>query len=232
MILKYALSPNKLKTGMKNSYLAKVQSYGSVDLEGIVDRICYPGSGITKSEAKGILTELNNAIERALKEGYTVNLPFVKVKPSIRGQFTSSQDYFQSKRHQLCFTVSPGKLLKDLPKNIQLKKVHKNQKRPTVRQLINKYTGEELKDLKALMVVEIKGSNFRFPKDDEQVGVYLETKEEQVKVQIISNENSSGILVLLPQHIPTGEVRFRIVVRYQHHTELMSCYSLPFQVNL
>jgi hypothetical protein len=230
MTLKYALSPNKLKTGIKNSYLAKVQSYGRVDLEDIVDRICYPGSGITRSEALGILNELNNAIESSLKEGYTVNLPFVKIKPSIRGQFANSDDYFQPKHHQLCFTVSPGNLLKDLPKDIKLQKIHKNPKRPSIRQLIDKRTNEELRDLKALMVVEIKGRNFTFPNDDEQIGVYLETQKEQIKLQIISTENTSNIIVLLPEDIPFVEARFRIIVRYQHHTEHMSCYSLPFQV--
>ncbi|PXY03134.1 hypothetical protein DF185_03345 [Marinifilum breve] len=228
MTVKYALNPNKLKTGFKNSYLAKVQSRGSVDLDGIVDRICFPGSGITRSEAKGVLIELNHAIENSLKEGFTVNLPFVKIKPSIRGQFLNSSDYFHPQRHQLCFTTSPGKSLKDLPQNIKLQKTHKSPKRPSIRQLINKHTNEELKELKALRVVEINGVNFRFPKDDEQVGVYLQSKEEEVKLQMISNENASILMVLLPEDMPAGEARFRIVVRYQHHREVMSCYSLPF----
>lgn len=229
MTIKYALNPNKLKTGLKNSYLAKVQSRGSVDLEGIVDRICFPGSGITRSEAKGVLMELNHAIESSLKEGYTVNLPFVKIKPSIRGQFLNSSDYFNPRQHQLCFTTSPGKSLKDLGKEIKLQKTHKSPKKPSIHQLINKHTKEELKELKALLLVEIKGSNFRFPKDDEQVGVYLESEEEAIKLQMISHKNASSLMVLLPEDMPAGEARFRIVVRYQHHREMMSCYTLPFQ---
>ena len=230
MKLKYALSPNKLKTGNKNSYLAKVQSNGSVDLENIIDRICYPGSGITKAEATGVITELNKAIEESLEEGFTVNLPFVNIKPSIRGQFEGLDDYFQPNRHELRFTVSSGKSLKSLPKKVRLQKVSKSLRKPSIRQLIDKYTGEEVQQLKPLMVIEIRGNHFNFPKDDEEVGVYLESKQQQVKTQILHCENSSTILLVLPQELPAGEARLRIVVHYQNHTDTKSCYSQSYQI--
>ena len=230
MKLKYALNPNKLKTGNKNSYLAKVQTIGSVDLDAIVNRMCYPGSGISKTLAKGIITELNKAIENALQEGYTVNLPFVNIKPSIKGQFEGPDDYYQSNRHELCFTVSAGKSLKRLPKQMQLKKVNKSQKRPSIRRLIDKYTGEEVQELKPLMVVEVRGSHFCFPKSDEEVGVFLENTQQKVKAKILYCENTSSILLVLPDELPEGEVRLCMVVRYQNHTRTHSCYSGSYQV--
>jgi hypothetical protein len=227
--IKYTLSPNNLKTAEKNSYLAKVQSYGCVDFERIVNRICYRGSGITDSEAIAVLTELTRAIEDALSDGYTVSLPFVNIKPSIRGQFNGEDDYFMPQRHKLCFTVSPGKTLKELPKKIRMKKIHTRPKCPHISELINRKDDKELKELVPFDVIEIRGSNFVFPEDDKEVGVYVESKTEQVKADILNSNNSSTILVMLPKELPTGELHLRIIVRHQNHTKLMSCVSLSFQ---
>lgn len=226
--IKYTLSPNNLKTAEENSYLAKVQSYGCEDFEKIVNRICCRGSGIRDSEAIAVLTELTRVIEDALSDGYTVSLPFVNIKPSIRGQFIGDDDYFMPKRHKLCFTVSPGKSLKDLPKRIRMKKVHKKHKYPYISELINRKDDEELKELLPFDVIEIKGRNFVFPEDDKEVGVYVKSKTEQVKVDILNSKNTSNILVMLPKELPVGELHLRIVIRHQHHTQLMSCLSQAF----
>jgi len=226
MTLKYALCPNKLITGIENSYLAKIQSRGSMDLDQIVDRMCYPGSGITKAEVVGVLSEFNRAIESSLHEGYTVNLPFMKIKPSIRGQFKGPDDFFKPKNHKLCFTVSPGQTLKELTKGIRLKKVIKSEKEPAIERVINKLTGEPLEMLKAHLPVEIRGHNFRFPKNDDEVGVFIVSAKQQIRAQIVHCKNTSTVLILLPEELPIGQVRFQITVRYQHHKTTKTCYSL------
>ena len=189
------------------------------------------GSGITEAEALGAITEFFNVVEDALEEGLTVNLPLVKLRPTIKGLFNDSNDSFHKDRHELIFTASPGKKLKTLAPKVKLTKTIRRQKEPKISKIVDIRSGKIVKIVNPEMILEIHGRNFVFPKNDEEVGVFVVDAREQVKAKILKFENSGNILVLLPDELPQSNIRLKIVVRFQHHLKTILCYSELMKVN-
>jgi len=228
--MKYALYPNTLRTAKKDSYLAKIITNGTTNLDDIIERMCNRSAGITKAEALGALTLFFEEVESSLTEGNTVNLPIVKIKPSIKGQFNNYDEKFNNGNHQLEFSVSSGEVLKRIPQTVRLEKTRPSVKLPSISSITDVKTGKEINHLKAGMLLEVRGNNFRFHSDNDEAGVFLESSQNTIPVQIIDKGNSQRLLILAPDEIPYDQARFKVITILQHHIQGQVCRSNYYSV--
>ena len=83
MSIQYVLQENTLPKGDK--YRARVQARGTVDLDGVIDRMLEQGSTITRADILAVLNNYYTAIERLVLSGYRVVTPEAVFCAQVRG---------------------------------------------------------------------------------------------------------------------------------------------------
>ncbi len=222
--MKYALYPNTLKTQNKGSYLARVRTDKSVNLDDIIEQMSAPGSGIMPSEALGAVSMFFDVLETVLREGHRVNLPLMKIMPSIKGQFMSLDDRFDPNRHSLTFNFTQGEELKKMALKIKPKKTKAKTHVPAIIKLIDFSQQATVTTFKPGMLIEIHGRNLVLS-DDDDTGVYLCYKGDSKKISFTRKVGPDVIVVCLPKELPDKMMRLKMVVRLKHHVRLLECYS-------
>jgi len=105
--LAYTLHKNPLTNGA-NNYRGVVQFAGTVDLEGVIERMIARGSTITKADALAVLQDYHDTINDLVLQGFKVVTPGANYGISLRGNFAGQTDSFDSSRHQAAALVNPG----------------------------------------------------------------------------------------------------------------------------
>jgi len=142
------------------------------------------------------------AVEYFVGQGHRVVTPLVRVKPTISGVFTSSEDFFDPSRHTVNIRTSSGLRLLDLATKIKLEKVDAPQFIPVLRSFIDGVS----KDVNLSAVSDgygtITGKKLKFDPTDNRLGVFFVPEDDA------SNEiPMAGYIEIRP-----SKVHFRIPV--------------------
>jgi len=135
-MLKYALVENVLALN-PNGYVAVVSSPETKDLNAVINYMIAEGTGLTRPQALAYFEKLIQTIEFFVGQGHRVNTPLIRVKPTISGVFTNTDDSFDSSRHAVHIRTSSGLRLLDLPTKIKLEKVEPSQSIPILRSFVD-----------------------------------------------------------------------------------------------
>ncbi|MBC8081749.1 MAG: DUF4469 domain-containing protein [Hymenobacter sp.] len=211
MPIRYSLIENKL-TAAPDDYRGQVQHNASVSIEEMLGKIARPGSTITAAEGLAFWEELSQAIVAEVQAGNRVVSDLFVVSLGLTGTFDSSQDRFDSARHQLRVRVAPGLRLRRAEQGLSVEQVRADtvQPRPDA---LEDFASDTTNDrLSPGGMARLTGERLKFEPTDATQGVFLlaangpETRVTQVKT------NRPGELLFgIPAALPAGQ--YRVVVR-------------------
>ena len=194
-MLKYALVENVLALN-PNGYVAVVSSPETKDLNAVINYMIAEGTGLTRPQALAYFEKLIQTIEFFVGQGHRVNTPLIRVKPTISGVFTNTDDSFDSSRHAVHIRTSSGLRLLDLPTKIKLEKVEPSQSIPILRSFVDGVNKKVNTSAVSDGYGTINGRSLRFDPADSRLGVFFVTENDR------SNEiPMSGYLEIRPSKL-------------------------------
>jgi hypothetical protein len=87
MPIRYRIVRSKLSTN-PDGYVAQVQSYRTVTLDEIADKIAERGTTASKSDVLSVLQHFTDVVEGILRKGEIASIPLGSYYLAIQGTFT------------------------------------------------------------------------------------------------------------------------------------------------
>lgn len=200
MSTNYVLHENKL-TSDPNDYMARVRPTGTADFDDIVSRIIERGSTVVKSDILSVLEDFNSAVESILLEGRNVNMPLANFKVAIKGTFNGLEDSYDSTRHKIVASASPGsRLKKTISDQMKVSKQESSKTEPTPQVFINHNTNERNSTVTPGGMGEIIGYRLKFDESDTQQGIFFIAEDgTETRAQIVGANQPSKLLFIIPE---------------------------------
>ncbi len=204
-MINYSLHKNHLTNGADN-YRAMVQSSRTVDLEGVIDKMIEHGSTITKPDALAVLEDFFTIVERLVLEGCSVLTPLANYSASIKGNFASQIDPFDSSRHRVETIVNPGQQLRrTVQSKAQVRRQEANRPQPKPLQYINPNNGDANNSLTPGGGAKLNGHRLGFDPADPKQGIFLvATDKRENRVEVVMKNTDRELIFLVPPGLTAG----------------------------
>jgi hypothetical protein len=221
MTIKYALFQNRL-TADPNDYAARVQQTGSINLDGLAQRIIDQGSTVTMPDILAVLENMIQATESFLLEGYRVNLGgLCELYPRLKGSFLGITDSFNNSRHRLELGAKPGSRLRTaFREKAAVVKAETILPAPSLLNFIDQASGLTDGQVTPGNIGTINGHRLKFDPLAPDEGIYFidSTGGTEYKVTLLQKNKPSQLVFLVPA-IPASLQLF-LEVRVHYGTEL------------
>jgi len=171
-MLKYALVENALALN-PNGYVAVVSNSETKDLDAVINFMVSEGTGLTRPQAFAYFEKLIQTVEFFVEQGHRVTTPLFRIKPSISGVFTDTNDSFDSSRHSIHIRTSSGKRLVDMAASIKPGKVDAAQLNPIVRSFVDGVNKTVNSVAFSDSYGTINGKRLKFDAADSRLGVFF-----------------------------------------------------------
>lgn len=209
MKIKYYLIDNTLAED-PNECRAQVSSYETVTEEEIFDYITRKGSGITMGEIQANYTEIIEAHEFFMKQGYGINTEFIKARPSIVGIFTDKNDTFEPSRHRVRFNAQFGKRYNQTAASVSTEKIEQISKDPVVAEFEDLTSGTVNEHFTSGGAAIITGLRLRFDQNDAKQGIFFVLNGTATKVSRIMDMRSTKLVFMIPAGLATGDYNLEV----------------------
>lgn len=221
MPIQYALDQT-VHTQKNDEYVARVTPVGTVDLDGIVDRIVNRGSTVGRSDVVAVLYELIDVCTDLVVDGYRVNLgDLVHLYCSIKGTFASSDDRFDRSRHAIRGRAAAGRRLNDtLAHRARTRKQHLNRRRPILKRFIDLTSQIHNRQLTPGGSGLLIGAQLKFDPDAADEGLFLIDATHQARRLDVARITPSELLFTLPADLPAGTYQLEVRARVGNATTL------------
>ena len=217
MIIKYSLERSPFFSESVG-YTARVQEGINHDLDSIVDLLVRMGSTLNRPDIKGTLDSFLRLAAQITARGETITTDVFSTSFSITGVFSSAQDQFDPRYHNIKVNTQPGKALKAALKDLSVKKVTTPQPRPIVAQVQHSHKGSEHGQLYPGQVLEIIGSLLKIEGEHPNNGIYFVAEDGTPhKVYTLADNKPGRLLVLVPP-LPPGNYTLHITTQYKGGT--------------
>lgn len=199
MAIRYYLQPNAI-TPDPNDQSAKVDYTGTLTENEITQSMLKRGTMVTETDITAILKLFFDVVTDELANGYIVNLPISKIRPSISGVFKNPQDVFDKKRHTVSTTNSPGELAKVKMSSVTLEKVAGYLPGPYLASF------EDISSESADAVVtpggigRLSGEQLKYDRLQGDEGIFfIDSKGAETKVTVIASLTEGQTMFMIPQ---------------------------------
>lgn len=200
----YGLYENHL-TPDPDDHRAHVQNLKVADQNDVLNEMVVPG-GVTKTQAAAVLTAEQTAVRKILLSGRGVITSFCEIKPGIRGVFINDDDVFDPKRHSLVLHAILRKDIRELAKQIKVKKVPVSDRLPVPERFVDTATQRRDEVISNGMVGELKGSYLKFDPDDNEQGVFvIKADGSEIRCDNYIHNAKSKLLFYVPDTLTAGE---------------------------
>ena len=186
-------------TEVKGDYVAKPVVMGTLHNSEIADRIVAKRTEYRKETIVGILDMADQEKVYAIAEGKSVVDGVGQYLVNVSGSFSGEKAAFDASIHKLGVSYTPGKLLRDTLKNVDVD-TRPAVTGPIINDIVDTTTGETNLQLTSSGPAVINGSNIKVVGDDPTVGIYLTpTTGEAKKVTVLIHNNPSQVTFMLPE---------------------------------
>ena len=203
-----------------NDSFGRVRVAGTINNQGIAERIKKEGSEYQIEAIEEILKRSNRICTEALGEGYAVHTDFVHARLGINGSF--SDQSFDSNEQSIKVVMTPTLGVRDGIKDIQVEVMGKAVVGPVIMKVTDSLTGEVNGTITPNNVLTVSGDKIQVDGDHEDVGVYFVSlaDDSRTKVsQIISNKNKE-LIVMIPA-LTAGDYQVEVVTQYNNSREYL-----------
>jgi hypothetical protein len=214
------LQPFKILDSEEESYRAVVQYKGTIDLEGVVDRMTERTSTTSKEDTMAIYMGITATIERLILDGWRVVTPNANHGVSIKGTFNRLTDSLDGTQHRIVATTTPGVVLRrGIPKKAQAQKIKTaSLPAPTPFELTNWNNGAGNDTLTPGGLHTLNGDLLKYDLADPAQGIFIVPvngggpldPEQVVRVEVVNRNTSQEISFLAPAELPAGEYSLEV----------------------
>lgn len=117
-MLNYVLVENAFIKN-ENKFVALITNSKSINMDDIINLMVSEGTGLTRPQTLAYFEKFKQAIRFYLEQGYSVNTPLVRFRPSITGGFRNSSDRFDPSRHRIMMRANAGTYIKEVETVVQ-----------------------------------------------------------------------------------------------------------------
>lgn len=232
MPIKYCLHQNAIAKNAE-SHKAVIIPNTVHDLPSIISQMLQRGSTLSESDILASLHLFFEVVAEEVKEGNHVNLPIVNIKPGITGEFDSALDQFDTSRHQLKTTTSPGVLLKRNIKNIPVEKVFKPLTIPFL-SAFNDIQSQTINDtVTPSRIGQIVGNHLNFNPTNPTEGVFfINADNETFQVTIFATRHPRKLIFSIPEDMPIGTYTGVVKKSFGKTAATLRKGTLPFTLKV
>jgi len=213
--IRIKLYPNYLPK-VKGAYIARTDDEASLSIEEICETMKVRGgfAGNYEDLVENIKKFFDESANR-LCDGYSVNLKYFSIHPSIGGSFASVDEAYDPKKHPLSFRFRARSPLRNLTRHIAVDVLGL----ANANAFIDEFTDTDERFVNSQFIpgdlFSLTGYNIKIAGEDPGCGVFfvpLDDPSKAVKAARIAENSASKIIGMAPD---TGYARNKIEVRTQ-----------------
>jgi len=223
MTIKYTLEPNRL-TPDPNDFKARVRQTGSIDLDGLAQRIVEQGTTVTLPDVLAVLENTIQAAESFLLQGYRINLGgLCELFARLRGRFAGIDDSFDPARHRVTLGANAGERInRTFRQSAAVQKLESITPAPALLTFVDEASGGINSSFTSANIGTINGHRLSFDESQADEGIYfVDTADGTEYKATLVQKNKPGQLVFLNPTIAPGTT-VELEVRSRFGTELRS----------
>ena len=209
MTLEYLLLDNKLTTA-PDTCTARTHNVRTILLDEFIARMTGRGLTLTDTEVQSVFNEFQHLLIEFLEEGCAINIPFLKISPSITGVFNNADDTFDPARHSLRLNASLGSGIVVDMRKIKMQKVKSGAIQPDIASVKDYQSMQMNEIIHRNGTVEIKGSDLKIYPEDPEQGIFIGNQGHEVRVTSYMINKPSQIIFQVPQDVPGGKVYLKL----------------------
>lgn len=184
-MIKYVLVENSF-TKNENKFVALISDSQTKTMDDIIDHMVSEGTGMTRPQTLAYFEKLKEVIRFYLEQGYSVNTPLVRFRPSIRGAFRDESDRFDPERHKLVMRAIAGSYIKEAETVVKPVYAKTDYHIPHPISLIDVATDRPATTIMTGSIGKLKGDYLSFEPTDDQQGIFLVPNDKTQQVLRIS----------------------------------------------
>jgi hypothetical protein len=183
-----------------------------VEIDEVIERMVDMGSTVGYADMLGVFELFRNVVCAMMGEGVNVNTPFVNFRSGIKGNFVTHLDTYDSTRHQIIPSVSPGKRLRAYFKHkIRATRIETVNRIPNLHEFIDHFSGKKNDTVTPGNVGSITGHRLKFDPENSLQGIFfIDKKGSETRIETISSNFPSRLSFHLPLSLQKGEYRLEV----------------------
>ncbi|MCL4302835.1 MAG: DUF4469 domain-containing protein [Anaerolineae bacterium] len=202
-----------------NQYRAVVQPAGTVNLDGVIDRMLIQHSTITRADILAVLDNYYTAIEGLLLDGFNIVTPGANYRTSVKGSFNGQGDGFTPGRNTVEATLSPGlQLRRAIEKRANVQKQEANERRPKLLDYLDLNSGELNSLVTPGGMGQVIGYRLKFdPADPEQGIFFIVADNKATRVSVVGKNTAAELMFLVPATLVPGDYSLELRTTMGNH---------------
>lgn len=206
MTISFSLYKNNLSTEA-NQYRAVVQPSGTINLDGVIERMLLQHSTVTHADILAVLKNYQMAVESLLLEGYNIVTPTANYRTSIKGSFNGQSDGYTSGRNTIEATLSPGlQLRRAVQERASAQKQEANERRPKLLDYLDLNSGELNSIVTRGGMGQVVGYRLKFdPTDPTQGLFFIAADNSATRVSVVGKNSAVELMFMVPAGLTPGD---------------------------
>jgi len=216
-MIDFCLKENELIGPKSKKFRAQVINSRSYTFDDIAKHLLKHNTGLSSSVIYGLWEGIKDAVEEYISDGGSINTELFRVRPSIKGVFNNMEDGFDASRHKIKLNLRPGRLLKDIPEKLRVRKLNSSSK-AFILSVTDIKTGSVNEVLTPGKNIKIIGQSVKIDGNNPTNGLYFipeKASEQPVKIELSEfvMNNPSQIIAVIPK-LNKGIWNVRLVTQY------------------
>ncbi len=209
MSIKFTIKKNHLNTQTDSPYIPRTVVNTTVSREKTMELMAYR-STVTPGDINAVMETLEYIVTEQLAGGNAVDLGFIRLRPSIKGSFSSTGDAYRSSKQSIDIKLKAGR---DFKLAVERKAKVEMVDLKTVAARIGGFNNFNDPDRKNAArpgdFCSVNGRCLTFDSENEIHGIYLENTEsgEEVRIKGYGRKSDRVIDFTLPENIKNGSYR-------------------------
>jgi hypothetical protein len=211
--MKYYTTKNMLTND--GSYIARVVVNKIYTEDEIIDKVLKKRNLVSKPDLRGVMSALKDTFVDIIKEGNGMNLPWMKVSFSMKGNFKAADTQRDPEQNPLEVNLNAGSLLTDALAEVELERMTKPSFGPVITRFFDAGSQTDNSQITPGGMFEIVGERVRIDGPQARtIGLFLSAEDgTETKVEKILRNDPSYLSGTLPDTLPTG--KYKIVIKTQ-----------------
>ena len=211
--MKYYTTKNKLTDD--GSYTARVLVNKTYTEDEVIDKLLRKRNLVSKPDLRGVMSALKDTFVDIIREGNGLNLSWMKLNFSMKGNFSTANAQRDPERNSLEINLNPGALLTDILEEVELERVSKPSFGPIITDFFDGTSGTHNSRITPGEQFEITGERLRIGgRNQDEIGLYLRAEDDtQTKVEKLLRKDPRYISGRMPDVLKSGS--YKLVIKTQ-----------------
>ena len=211
--MKYYTTENKL-TG-DGSFNARVVTDKNYTEDELIDKMLKKRNIVSRPDLRGVISALKETVLEIVSEGNGLNLPWLKLSYSMKGNFDADDAARNPDRHPLEINTNAGKLLTDILPQVKMERVTHPDFSPRILHFTDGVSETTDSQLTPGGVFDLTGERLRIGGPiPNNVGLFLRAQDgTETKVDVLLRNDPGYLSGQVPNALAAGT--YQIVVKTQ-----------------